>query len=130
MAATLETVAEHVKPLQGAIIRRYTAGAAVTAGAPVYLDSSGYVQMGDSDAVATNAVIGCAVQGATASGERIDVVIYGPINNMTAATPGALVYTQATAGALGESAGTKTTIIGKAESATILLVQPSIISLS
>ena len=130
MAATLETVAEHVKPLQGAITRRYTAGAAVTAGAPVYLDSSGYVQMADGSAVATNAVIGCAVQGATASGERIDVVIYGPINNMTAATPGAIVYVSDTTGALSESTGTKTTIIGKAESATVLLVQPQIVSLS
>jgi len=130
MAVAVDTTAANIKPLEGAVVRRYTAGAAVTIGAPVYLDSSGYVQMTDSDAVATNYVIGIALQAASAAGEVIDVVVLGPVKNLTGATPGALEYTNGTAGAISETAGTKTTIIGVAESATVLFVRPIIVSLS
>lgn len=130
MAVAVDTTAANIKPLEGAVVRRYTAGAAVTIGAPVYLDSSGYVQMADSDAVATNYVIGIALQAASAAAEVIDVVVYGPVKNVTGATPGAIEYTNTTAGQISETAGTKTTIIGVAESATVLFVRPIIVSLS
>jgi len=130
MAVAVDTTAANIKPLEGAVVRRYTAGAAVTIGAPVYLDASGYVQMADSDAVATNDVIGVALQAASAAGEVIDVVVLGPVKSMTGATPGALEYTNTAAGQISETAGTKTTIVGVAESATVLFVRPIIVSLS
>ncbi len=130
MAIAIDTTAANLKPLGGAIVRNYTAGAAVTAGAPVYLDSSGYVQMADASAVATNYVIGAAIQAAAASGDRIDVVVHGPMKLTTGGTPGAIVYISDTTGAVSETAGTKTTILGVNESATVVFIRPVIVSLS
>jgi hypothetical protein len=58
-------------------------------------------------------------------------VVFGPIIMCTAATPGALIYTiDTTTGEVGETAGTKTCIVGVAESATVLFVNPQMVSLS
>ena len=125
MTLALETDTTKIKPLKGALWRPYTAGAAVTAGAPVAIDSSGYVQHADgngSDPVA-DMVLGVAIQAATAAGERIDVVIYGPIECMTGATPGSYVYISDTV-ALPDHTSTSNGLIGIAESATILFVRP------
>ena len=123
MAATRETDNTLVKPLQGAIIRRYTTGGAVEAGEAVYIDGSGYIQPCNGGAVATNFCIGIAVQD-IASGNSGSVVTFGPILCMSGATPGALVWTTDTAGEFDETAGTFDTLIGVAESATILFVSP------
>lgn len=130
MAATVETVAEHVKPLEGAIVRRYTAGSAITAGMPVTLAADGYIDPSDASDATLSFCKGIAVQTAVAAGDRIDVVVFGPVNCMTAATVGGLVYVSDTAGALAESVGTKDTIIGQADSATVLFVNVQIIDLS
>lgn len=124
-----ETTDTLVKPLGGAIVRRYTTGAAVEAGEGLYLDSNGKVQPANGSAVATNYVIGVAVQDG-ASGDRIDVVVHGPILCLIDATPGGIIYQSDTAGEPGTSAGTKTTIWGVAETATVLFVRPQIVSLS
>ena len=129
MAATRETDNTLVKPLEGAIIRRYTTGGAVEAGEAVYLDSSGYIQPTNAGAVATNFCIGIAVQD-IASGDSGSVVTYGPILCMSGATPGGIVYTNDTAGEFDETGGTKTCVIGVAETATILFVMPWMISFS
>jgi hypothetical protein len=123
MAATRETDNTLVKPLTGAIIRRYTTGAAVEAGEAVYLDGSGYIQPTNGGAVATNFVIGVSAQD-IASGDSGSVVTFGPILCMSGATPGAVIWTADTAGEISETAGTYDTVIGVAETATILFVTP------
>ena len=123
MSATRETDNTLVKPLEGAIVRRYTTGATVEAGEAVYLDGSGYIQPCNGGAVATNFCIGVAVQD-IASGDSGSVVIFGPLLCMSGATPGAIIWTADTAGEISESAGTFDTVIGVAETATILFVNP------
>ena len=129
MAIAVQSDTTLIKPLSGAVVRRRTCGGTVTAGQPVYLDSSGYVQPTAASAVATNYCYGIAIQSG-ASGDTVDVVVYGPCSCVTGATPGGIVYTADTAGTVSATAGTKTTILGVAESATVVFIRPSIISLS
>jgi hypothetical protein len=130
MANLIETTDTTViKPLEGAVMRRYTAGAAVTAGYPVYLDSSGYVRIASASAVSSNFVIGVAIK-AIAAGDMGPVVVKGPILCLTGATPGGKLYTMISSGGMHHSAGTKTTVVGVAETATILNVSPRMVSFS
>jgi predicted RecA/RadA family phage recombinase len=118
-----------IKPLRGAIVRRYNAGAAVTAGYPVYLDSNGAVRIASGTAVSTNAVIGVALT-AIASGARGDVVIKGPVYCLTGATPGSNLLPMNSAGGMDHTGGTKKTVVGVAETAEILFVRPRMGDLS
>lgn len=123
MATARDTTAEHIKPLEGVITRRFTAGSAIAAGELVSMSSDGYVDPSDSTA-AKNPVLGVAIQAATAAGERIDVVTFGPVVCLTGATPGALQYNSTTAGEPSETTAGNQTVAGIAESATILFVRP------
>ncbi len=127
MAIARETVAANIKPLEGAIIRRFTLGATTEAGEYVAMQSDGKVDPG----VATGVVyaLGIALQGG-ADGDRVDVVVGGPVQCLTGATVGGIVYAGDTAGEPVQTAGTKTTILGVAESATVLFVRPSTITLA
>lgn len=78
MATARDTVAEHIKPLEGAIVRRFTSGAAIAAGELVSMSSDGYIDPSDSTA-AKNYVLGVAIQAAAAAGARVDVVVFGPV---------------------------------------------------
>lgn len=124
MAATRETTAKNIKPLEGAIIRRVTCGGTVAAGEFVTMSSDGKVDPTNTTAAAQK-VFGVAIQGGS-DGSVIDVVTHGPIQCMTAATIGGTVFATDTAGEPGESAGTNSSIAGIAESATVLFVRPSI----
>lgn len=131
MAIARDTTAANIKPLDGSVIQRRIPGAAVAAGEFVYLDSAGKVQPTNGGAVATNYPYGVAVQAAAgADGPQIDIVVFGPVQCLTGATIGAIVYTTDTAGEPGETAGTKTSIMGVNHSATVLFVRPQIVSLS
>ena len=123
MAIARDTTAEHIKPLNGAIVRRYTAGAAVAAGEIVAMQSDGYVDPANATSAFPQSV-GIAIQAATAAGQRIDVVTFGPVVCVTGATPGATIYASNTAGEPAESAGTNLAPIGWAESATVVFVNP------
>lgn len=123
MAIARDTTAEHIKPLNGAIVRRHTAGAAVAAGEIVALQSDGYVDPADCTSAADEA-IGVAIQAAAAAGEKIDVVVLGPVVCLTGATPGATVFTSTTAGEPTETDSGNVTAVGYAESATVLFVLP------
>ena len=124
MAIAVQTDASLVKPLEGAIVRRYTAAAAITAGQPVAVTSAGKVDLadGDSSDPVADFVTGVAVQTAAAN-ERVDVVVFGPISAITGATIGAKVYISDTAGTPDQSS-TSNGVIGWAESATVLFVNP------
>lgn len=135
MAADLTRTVADVRPLNGCIIRRFTAGGTIAAGAPVYVASDGDIEQADGSAVGTVWAIGVAVadnDGSTSfsAGDPVDVVLYGPIAGYSSMTPGALGYVSDTAGAISDTAGTKDTIMGIALSATVFLVNPQLVDLS
>ena len=135
MAIANATVISTIKPLEGAVVRRYTAGAAITPGDVVCMSADGFIDPADSDALATNTVVGIALaprnQGtAYAAGDIVDVVVFGPVVCVTGGAPGAYAYTSATAGVMAETAGTKSLIIGFVESATVIFVRPFPITLT
>jgi hypothetical protein len=126
-----------VRPLNGAIIRRFAAGGTVSVGQAVYVDSSGDVQAADADDVtqaqARGVVVGVGVAGATSAstGQQVDVVTHGPVALGTSGlTDGAAVYVSPTAGAMDQTipgtSGDFPFVIGWAESDGVLYVQPQV----
>jgi hypothetical protein len=126
-----------VRPLNGAIIRRFAAGGTVSVGQAVYVDSSGDVQAADADDVAQaqarGVVVGVGVAGATSAstGQQVDVVTHGPVAlGASGLTDGAAVYVSPTAGAMDQTipatAGDFPFVIGWAESDGVLYVQPQV----
>ena len=126
MAAITQKSAAAVKPLPGSRTMRIQLGATVTAPGPVTLQSDGKWDPTDTSAVQLTVAI--PIQSGV-DGEYVDAVIAGPVEAISGATPGALVYGSDTAGALDTAAGTKSTIIGYAASATVLVVEPQIVDL-
>lgn len=134
MAAISNTDA-NIRPLEGAIIRRGTAGGSMNVGDAVYLDGTNGWKQADADAVASAQARGIVVagpQGATAivSGNRIDICTYGPVEGFASMTPGAVIYNSVTAGALDQTAsstaGDYPFVVGWAESATVVFVAPQV----
>ena len=138
--ADVTIVAADVRPLPGCVIRRFTAGGTIPVGAPVYLSANDTVSAADGSAVATAACIGVvvAVGGASpasrvsaASGDPVDVVLYGPVAGYsTNMVMGTYFYVDDDAGVIADAAGTKSTIIGIGLSASVLLVRPQVVALS
>jgi hypothetical protein len=115
-----------VRPLAGAIVRRGEAGGTIEAGMSVYLNGTSGFVAADGSAAATAAARGIMVAPKDAvDGDQIDIVIFGPVEGFAAMTPGALFYVSDTVGELEDATGTHTKIIGYAESATILMVNPA-----
>lgn len=126
---------------QGSIIRSFPAGGSGNVGDAVALNSSGQAVLADADALATAHAIGIVVavnkangiySTAFVSGDRVEVVTYGPVflGNDASLTAGssALVYVSTTAGSLDQTApaglGDFPFSIGWAESDSILFVSP------
>lgn len=125
MAASRETTAKLIKPLTGAIIRRYTAGATISPGELVHMSSDGACDPCNTANITLATVLGVALgSGDIAAGETFDCVIAGPVLCLSGATKGALIYATDTAGEPAETAGTKTSVAGIAETDTVLLVRP------
>lgn len=133
--ADISVTAGNVRPLNGAILRRGTAGGSGSCGDAVYLDGANGWKQADADALASAQARAIVVAvngqpGATtfASGDRLDLVVYGPVAYGSGMTPGARVYVSTTAGALDQTApagaGDYPFAIGWAEAADILFVQP------
>ena len=127
MTAISKASAANVKPLEGAIVRKVQLGASVTAPSPITLQSDG--KWDGTDTSAAQLTVRIAMQSG-GDGDWVDSVPYGPVVALSGATPGALVYGSDTAGLFDTAAGTKSTIIGYAETATILFVDPQIVDLS
>jgi hypothetical protein len=73
-----------VRPLPGAIVRRFTAKGTVTAGAPVYITTAGGVKEATANSATGARGLGVGVadmDGSTsfATNDAIDVVMFGPI---------------------------------------------------
>lgn len=96
--------------------RTIPAGAAVDAGAPVYLDSAGKVREADAGADATEIAIGIAVTSAAAA--DLPVTVAGPDaivdlgNALGGLAFGASVYLSDNAGELADAAGSATVVMG------------------
>ena len=127
MAIARQSEASLIKPFRNAMVLPGIAGATIEAGELVTLQSDGYWDPGIGTGVVKN--VGVSVK-AAAVGDPVEVVLHGGIECVTGATPGAIIYVSDTAGEPAETAGTKTTVIGYAETATILFVRPQVVSLS
>jgi hypothetical protein len=99
--ADISVTSSRVRPLNGAIVRRFDAGAALSVGDAVYVDSSGKVQKADADdqaqaqVQARGVVVAIGTEGRTtaAAGDPCDVVTHGPVELGTSGlTDGAAVY--------------------------------------
>jgi hypothetical protein len=102
-------------------------GAATEAGEIVALQSDGKWDPADGNNV--NLFCGVAIQGGDDT-DPVDVLLYGPIEVFIDATPGAAYYISDEAGEYSATAGTKSYIIGYAESATVLFVNPQPVALA
>ena len=126
MAFQRNATAELIKPLEGSITRRFTAGATIAAGEIVSMSADGYIDPSDCANFPGATVLGISLQAAV-SGDRVDVVTFGPVVCLTDATPGSLIYASDTAGEPSETVGTKDVLVGIAEAATVLFVRPEFI---
>lgn len=124
MAAITKASAANVKPLEGAIVMRVQLGATVTAPSPVTLQSDG--KWDGTDTGAAQLTVAIAIQSGVDT-DWVDAVVYGPMEALSGATIGSLVYGSDTAGAFDTAVGTKDLKIGYMRSATVLFVDPQII---
>ena len=122
MAIARDTTAANIEPKEGAIVRRYTAGATIAAGEIVSMQSDGYVDPSDSTSAA-QMIVGIALAAAVA-GDRVDVVIFGPTECLTGATIGGAVDASTPAGGGAQTTAGNQKQVGWAESATVLFVRP------
>jgi|GEM_PF-4247279 len=135
--AAITLLAEQIRPLNGATIRRLTAGAALNVGDVVYIDTDATVKpaiaTSEAAAQARGIVVGVGVAGATSatSGGAVDVVTHGAVAVGAALTVGAPVYVSATAGKTDHTAPATTGqfpfVVGWAEAAQTLYINPQVI---
>ena len=117
----------NVKPAAGSIVIRVTAGAAINLGAPMYLDGTNNWKQANAGATGTADARGVCVGvpgNATVcvSGDEVDMLVMGRMYGPSGMTPDGLVYASGTAGSLDDGTGTKTRVVGWAETATCLFV--------
>ena len=131
MALAREADATLVKPLETAVIRRFTAGSTIEAGEAVAMATDGAIDPADASAITLAMALGVALgPNDYIAGDRVDVVTFGPLVCLTGATIGDVVFVSDTAGEPSHTAGTKISILGMPESATVLFVSPQWISQS
>ena len=132
--ADVTVTAGDVRPLPGYLSQRFDAGGTIYTGQSVYIAADGNVEQSDCDAGSLEAQsIGIMVAdntGATiaTSGDRVDVVMFGPVTGYSSMTPGALVFASTTAGALVQgtpSAGSHVVPVGMAINANTIFINPS-----
>lgn len=125
-----------VTPGPGAIVERFTLGAAMTAGEAGNIDSSdGTVYEADANAAGRHRAHGVLITdnqgngntgGSYASGSDVGMCVFGKLYGFAGMTPGAPVYVSETAGTLTQTApdGDNACEVGYALSATVLMVCP------
>ena len=139
MANEVTVTTTDVRPLGGAIVRRAVASATLALGDVVYISSySGnlpVVTKAAGGAVATANPFGIVVAGAAANtaiaaGEAVDVVTLGPVTGYTGMTSGNTIWVSDTAGRLSTAVGTKSGVVGLAETPETVYVRPSLHAVS
>jgi len=109
------------------IVNAFTASTTITATipVPVYLaTSTNALMLSTASTTATNVVIdylGFALNNGT-NGSTVYVQTYGVVSGFTDLTPGAVYYVQNTAGTIGTTVGVNPIRVGRAVSATQLLI--------
>lgn len=133
--ALLTVTAADVRPLNGAVVRRAQAAETQAVGQCVYISSASgnvpIVTKAIATAVATSDLYGIIVAGdpskpgstTIAAGDAVDVCVFGPVAGV-AGTAGACAFVSDTAGSFGDAVGTKSSIAGFMESATVLFIRP------
>lgn len=119
--------AANVKPGANAIVAHGTAGATITAGQVVYLDTtSGKYKLADNDLAAAKTPTGIALNGAS-DGQPIAVQVSGDLTAGGTLTAGTAYYLSATAGGICPVAdlttGDNVAQLGLAKSATVLALR-------
>jgi hypothetical protein len=128
----------NVRPCDGYPLhtRRANAAATLTPGSPAYINSSGDLDLADGDDANQAQARGVVLSdgfGSTsfAAASRVDYVTHGPVAGFAGMTPGLPVYASVTAGTYTHTASVTTGdfnyIIGYAESATVLFVNPQMV---
>lgn len=107
--ADVTVTAADVRPLPGAVVRRFGAGGALNAGDAVYVAADGDVEAADADAAASARIIGLVVAGpdgktAYVAGDRVDVVVFGPVAGFSSLAEENLLFASINAGALADTA--------------------------
>jgi len=130
----LTVTAADVRPLPGAVVMRFDAGGTITPGQVVYIASDGDVEAADADAAASAIVAGIVVAGPNgktsfSAGERVDVVVLGPVTGFSGMTPGGHAFVSTTAGAVASAApagssGDYVYVVGDIVAADTILVRP------
>jgi hypothetical protein len=117
LTATAAAIAV-VFPLK-ATIHTVIAGAAITAGQPVYVDSNGKGQLGDASAAGTAGVRGIALQ-SVGAGQALNILKEGHLEGcgVSGLTYDDPVYLSDTAGTLADAAGTVSKIVGRVAAMT------------
>ena len=130
--SAISLTAANMRPLTGAVIRRYVADEALTVGQVVYVNTDGEVGIADGNVSAAKArAIGIVVESydgetSIAAGDPASVVVLGPVSGFSGATPGSYGYVSDTAGSLDTAAGTYSFIVGYLEAAGVLFVNPGV----
>lgn len=122
--ADIAVTAASVLKASNATVARGVAGATITAGQPLYMDStdSNKLKLADANASdATATVVGISLHGAS-SGQPIEYITGGNLTFNAVLTSGVIYVTSATAGGIAPSAdlvtGWRTSILGVATSTT------------
>ena len=132
MANTLTVSRADVRPLPGALCRRFTASGTVLAGDAVYIDTSGEIAQADAVTFAHLISPGIAVadnSGGTAfaDNDELDVCVHGPIAGFTSSYEGSFAFVAGTVGVLIDDdagSGNYRYIIGQSHSTQVLFINP------
>lgn len=124
--ADLVITAANVAKGSDATVENGTAGATVTAGQAVYLDTAdGRLKLADNNGTGTRSVRGVALHGA-AAGQPLQIQRAGDITIGATMTAGAAYYLSANAGGIAPAAdlaaGMDPILIGMAKSTTVLTI--------
>lgn len=130
--ADIAFTAAQIKPLtfNGAVLRNFTAGGTITVGHLVYVAADGHVEEADANAgTPAEQAIGIAVEsydGETTitAGNPVTVCVFGPVSGYSGMTPGDILWVSDTVGRIADAAATFDRIIGRAESAGVVFVDP------
>ena len=128
--ADITPTAASMRPLGGAVIRRFNAGGSGNVGDTVYIAADGDVEQADASSAGTTYAVGVvvAVAGkdvtAFVAGNALDVVIWGPVTGFAAMTPNDVLYQSNTAARMGEAAGDSSHKIGRALTASTVFINP------
>lgn len=129
--ADIAFTAAEIRALQanGAIVRPYRAGGTITVGHVVYVAADGDVERADANAAGQEQVIGIAVEsfnGETTilAGDPVSVCVFGPVSGFSGMTPNTTIWLSDTVGRMADAAATFDRIIGYAERAGVIFVNP------